>query len=110
MTQAQVQSGTAAMLLGFVLLTGCADGSRPFRYEPPPGVQDADREHCHTLASAAAEKTYARYAATMGTDALGRRSGTTFGGTALAEYAWAQREAVYEHEMRACLSLKGYAD
>jgi hypothetical protein len=98
------------MMLSLVVLAGCAVGARPFRYEAPPAVRGADREYCHASASAAAEKTYARYAAMMGLDPLGRLSGTTFGGPALAEHAWAERDAVYEREMRACLRLKDYAE
>ena len=58
----------------------------------------------------AAENTYARYVAMMGIDPLGRRAAAPFGGAALAEYAWAERDAVYEREMRACLAIKGYAE
>ena len=97
-------------ILSLVSIGGCAVGTRPFRYEAPPNVRGADREYCHALASTAAERTYARYAAMMGIDPLGRTSGATFGGSVLAEHAWAERDAVYEREMRACLSLKGYAE
>lgn len=99
-----------AAMVSLVLLTGCVAAPRPFRYEAPPAVSGADREYCHAAASAVAEKTYARYAAMMGIDTLGRRSGDAFGGPALVEHAWAERDAVYEREMRTCLRVKGYAE
>jgi hypothetical protein len=104
-------TAASTTLLSLVFLTGCtAVGTRPFRYKVPIAVRGADREYCHTLASTAAEKTYARYAAMMGIDPLGRSSRDTFGGSALAEHAWAERDAAYEREMRACLRTKGYAE
>jgi hypothetical protein len=105
-----VRTAASTTIVSVLLLAGCAVGTRSFRYEPPPTVGGADREYCHALASTSAEKTYARYAAMMGIDPLGRTSGTTFGGPALAEHAWAERDAAYEGEMRACLRLKGYAE
>jgi hypothetical protein len=68
-------TAASATMVSLVLLTGCAVGTRPFRYEAPPTVRGADREYCHALASTAAEKTDARYAAMMGIDPLGRTSG-----------------------------------
>lgn len=101
----------SATMLSLLLFAACAAvGTHPFRYAAPPSVGGADREYCHGLASIAADESYARYTAMMGSDALGRTSGTRFGGTALAEHAWAERDAVYEREMRACLRLKGYAE
>ena len=104
-------TAASATLLSLVLFTGCATvATRPFSYEVPPTVGGADREYCHALATTAAEKTYARYAAMMGIDPLGRSSRDTFGGSALAAHAWAERDAVYEREMRVCLRAKGYAE
>jgi hypothetical protein len=98
-------------LFGLVGLAGCADiEAPPFRYQPPPSIGGADREYCHGVARNAAETTYARYAAMMGTDPLGRRAGDRFGGSALAEHALAERDAVYEREMRSCLRAKGYGE
>jgi hypothetical protein len=65
-------------LLGLVGLAGCADiGTPSFRYQPPSSVRSADREYCHGVARHAAETTYARYAAMMGTDPLTERLGDT---------------------------------
>jgi hypothetical protein len=108
---ARAMTAASATLLSLMVLAGCAAvGTRPFRYETPPSVSGADREYCQGLATNAAEKTDARYAAMRGVDPLGRRSGDTFGGTALVEHARAERDAVYEREMRACLRAKGYAE
>ena len=107
---AGARTAAAATIISLRVLAGCAAGTRPFRYEASPTVGGADREYCHALASISAERTYARYAAMMGIDPLERTPGTRFGGPALAEHAWAERDAVYEREMRACLRLKGYAE
>ena len=95
------------VMLSLVLMAGCVTEPHRFRYEPPTSARSADREYCHVLAARQADETYARYQDMMGVDALGRRSGQTFGGTALATLAWEEREAAYEREMRACLSRKG---
>ncbi len=111
MGRARAITLASGALLGLVGLTGCADiGTPPFRYQPPPSVRSADREYCHGVARNAAETTYARYAAMMGIDPLGRRAGDRFGGSALAEHALAERDAVYEREMRSCLHAKGYGE
>ena len=82
---AGARTAAGATIVSLVLLAGCAVGTRPFRYEAPPTVGGADREYCPALASTSAEKTYARYAAMMGIDPIGRTPGTTFGGPAFAE-------------------------
>jgi hypothetical protein len=95
------------VILGFVLLTGCA--TEPHRYgaSQPMSAGGARVDDCHRVATAAAEDAYARYSAIRGTDPLGRSSGQMFGGTALAEHAWAERERVYERQMSVCLGGKG---
>jgi hypothetical protein len=100
-------SGHGWRLVIVVLLTGCAAAPHTFRYRPATPVAAADWAECHTGARDKAEQAYRRYAEII---ASASPFGGPFGGQALSERAWAEREAIYEGEMRACLTAKGYVD
>jgi hypothetical protein len=89
------------------LLVGCTAAPRTFRYRPATPVGADDWAECHTGARDKAEQTYRRYAEIIDSASP---FGGPFGGRALGERAWAEREAIYEREMRACLAAKGYVD
>jgi hypothetical protein len=99
--------GHGRRLATVVLLAGCATAPQTFRYRLATSVGADDWAECHTGARDKAEQTYRRYAEIIDSASP---FGGPFGGPALSEQPWAEREAIYEREMRACLAAKGYVD